>query len=110
MTWHNDGHSFMLVLDKSLIITSLFHCPHRNDDAQPCRVGETCIVETFIDRFGLDCNVGVTEVAGAIEIAWTLVGDKSDEDECQVWVIPVNDEFFSAWSAGQMNEETPVHD
>jgi hypothetical protein len=37
-----------------------------------------------------------------MQIAWALVGDKhKDLGVCQVWVIPTQDEAFSAWISTQ---------
>jgi hypothetical protein len=101
MTWHEDGHSFFVTIDKSFVIPTMFHCPNRADETAVCMHGGDCVVERFVDVYGFDCNVGVVEVSGPVEIAWTVVGDVSDPDNCQIWIIPIKDEFFSAWATGQ---------
>ena len=101
MTWHEDGHSFCVTIDKSFAMPSMFHCPNRLDETAACMHEGDCIVEHFVNVYGFECNVGVTEVTGPVEVAWTIVGDISDPDNCQVWTIPVQDEFFSAWATGQ---------
>ena len=94
MVWHRDGHKFRLQLHKHEVIILDVVCPGE-EACQHEQAG--CLVEWFLRRFGLDCNVGIAEPAGEMEIAWTLVGDTYDLDLCQVWVIPVNDEAFAAW-------------
>lgn len=104
MKWHQDGHSFSVLVDKASVQISDFHCPNRNDPESSCFVNDECIVERFIIEYGFDCNVGVASIDGPMEISWTLVGDTKDYATCQVWIIPVKDEFFAAWSDSQRNE------
>lgn len=81
-----------LQLKKEFVEISHVTCP-----GGECIEDGRCVVEWFLMRFGLECNVGVCPAAADLEIAWSLTGDKSDFDVCQVWVIPVDDEAFSAW-------------
>lgn len=104
MRWHQDGHSFKVVMDKSVILIAEFHCPNRLDENAPCKLDEECVVERFATEYGFDCNVGVSEIKGTVEVAWTLVGDTKDKDTCQVWFIPTDDEFFAAWAASQKDD------
>jgi len=104
MTWHNDGHKMSLVLDKAEIVIRSVSCPHGQDEDASCSgiVKGQCVVEYFLNRYGFDCNVGVAPVSPEMEIAWTLVGEpRYDVELCQVWVIPVADEFFAAWLVSQ---------
>jgi hypothetical protein len=95
--WHKDNHVIHLQLNKSEVSIVHVHCPNNED--RECRVGKfECIVSWFLDRYGLECNVGICDISSEIEIAWSAVGEDFDDPElCQVWVIPVNDEAFSAW-------------
>lgn len=96
VVWHNDGHAMNLTLNKSTIVVESVHCPGGEDRA--CKVGQfDCIVTWFLDVYGLECNVGICEVQPTIELAWSAVGQFDDPQLCQVWVIPINDEAFSAW-------------
>jgi hypothetical protein len=98
--WHRDGHFFELQLNKHEIAIVNITCPDTEDRA--CKHEQAgCVVEWFLRRFGLDCNVGIAQPEPRMEIAWTLVGDTWDIDTCQVWVIPVNDEAFAAWLTTQ---------
>jgi hypothetical protein len=98
--WRNDGHAIYLQLNRSELSIQITICPGGED--RECKVGKfDCIVEWFLDRYGLDCNVGVSEVASEMQIAWTMQGDTDDVDLCQVWVIPVQDEAFAAWLTTQ---------
>jgi len=98
--WHRDGHSLYLQLNRSELTIQMIHCPGHSD--RKCKTGKfDCIVDWFVSRYGLDCNVGVSEVSSDMEIAWTVQGDPEDSDLCQVWFIPTKDEAFSAWLEAQ---------
>lgn len=104
--WHNDGHSIYLQLQRHELVIQVISCPQHDD--RKCNVGGVdCIVEWFLKRFGLDCNVGVSEIESSMDLAWSLQGDPNDLDACQVWVIPLKDEAFAAWLATQ-NIAEPV--
>lgn len=107
MKWHQDGHNFGILVDKSSIQIVDFHCPSRSEESPACRINDECIVERFVLEYGFDCNVGVSAINGTMEIAWTLVGDTRDYSTCQVWIIPVADEFFAAWASSQRAELQP---
>ncbi len=96
VVWHNDGHVMYLHLNRSEVTISQVVCPQTED--RQCKVGKfDCIVTYFLETYGLDCNVGICECSGNLELAWSVVGDTDDPELCQVWVIPVDDEAFSAW-------------
>lgn len=100
MVWHKDAHVIYLQLNKSEVVVSMVHCP--GSEGRECQVGKfDCIVKYFVDMYGLDCNVGSCECTSAIEIAWCAVGDFDDPELSQVWIIPVEDEAFSAWLVTQ---------
>lgn len=100
MTWHKDGHYFGLQLNRGDVVITHVHCPGNED--RKCELGRfECIVKFFLETYGLDCNVGICDCAHEIEIAWTAVGDFTDSEDCQVWVMPVNDEAFAAWLISQ---------
>lgn len=96
--WHNDGHVMYLELNKAEVVVQTVVCPGEGE-CQHERLG--CVVQWFMNRFGLDCNVGVCPPSGEMPIAWMLVGDRYDMDACQVWVIPTEDEAFAAWLVTQ---------
>lgn len=98
--WHRDGHVMFLQLNRTEVVVWTVNCPGNDDRA--CQVGRfPCLVQHFLDRFGLECNVGVCDVHREMEIAWSLQGDPLDPEACQVWVIPIADEAFAAWLATQ---------
>lgn len=99
MVWREDGHAMVLELNRSEVVVVMVRCPNDNDG--PCRTNRNigCIVEFFLMRFGFECNVGVCPASSEIPIAWTVVGDPSDVDTCQVWVVPVADDVYGAWAA-----------
>ena len=103
MIWHKDGHSINLKLEKSLLVIDAINCPHEGLEDQPCHLTKDgCAVSWFVSMYGLECNVGVAQPKPELEVAWTYVGDPTDGIASgQVWIIPVEDEFFHAWSATQ---------
>lgn len=105
VVWHKDGHVLYLQLNRSELSVLMTLCPGAED--RECRLGKfDCIVEWFISRYGLDCNVGVSEVSSEMEVAWSVQGDTDDPDLCQVWIIPTQDEAFAAWLGTQQVGET----
>ena len=107
VVWHKDGHQLYVQLNRSELSVLMTLCPGHAD--RECRVGKfDCIVEWFVSRYGLDCNVGVSEVSSEMEIAWSVQGDTDDADLCQVWIIPTKDEAFAAWlETQQVGEVEP---
>lgn len=102
LEWHGDGHVLWLQLARDELSVAAVVCPHGGDPDAPCRARQTaCLVRHFVERFGLECNVGVCAPAEHLEVAWAVVGDRDDLDLAQVWVIPVADDVFASWSATQ---------
>jgi hypothetical protein len=101
--WHNDGHVVFLQLNKSNLEITAVVCPHIGKEDSPCIHNDVpCVVEYFLQIYGLECNVGVVEPSAIIPVAWAFIGDQhKDLGSCQVWVIPTEDEAFSAWLATQ---------
>lgn len=99
MMWRDDGHSMFLELNRSEVVITTVMCTGGTDS--PCRENKRigCLVQHFLGRFGLESNVGVCPAAEQIPIAWAVVGDPSDVDLCQVWVVPTADDVFAAWAA-----------
>lgn len=96
IVWHNDGHRLHLQINRNELVVSSVTCPG-GDDRQ-CAIGKTdCIVQHFVDIYGLECNVGICDATSEMTVAWSAVGDMEDLDLCQVWIIPIDDEAFSAW-------------
>ena len=103
MVWHNDGHTAILQINKNALEVVSVVCPHTGVKDAPCNHDDTeCVVKWFLTTFGMECNVGVTKPAEMLKVAWTFVGDRHKElGSCQVWVIPIDDEAFSAWMVTQ---------
>jgi len=96
--WHNDGHSIKLRINRAELEVLEVTCPSREKGSGEClNQNNDCIVTKFILNYGLDCNGGVCPAAEDIEICWTVIGDKNNEDSCQVWFMPMTDEIFNAW-------------
>lgn len=107
MTWHDDGHRLVLQLNRSELKILSTVCPNRDNESAACRHPDSqCVVDWFISRYGLDCNVGVCQPTPELNIAWAFIGDTHREIEAgQVWIIPKNDEAFAAWLISQTAQE-----
>ena len=103
MVWHNDGHVIYMQINKSSLEILSVKCPHDGDRDAPCfHFDAPCVVKWFVETFGLECDVGVCKPAPELPVAWTFVGEQhKDLVSCQVWVIPTEDEAFSAWMVTQ---------
>lgn len=98
--WHKDGHAIEIQINRSDIVITSIECPGHDD--RECKLGNFhCIVIWFLETYGLECNVGICTPAPTLEIAWSAVGDYSDPEMCQVWIIPTEDEAFAAWLISQ---------
>ena len=102
MTWHDDGHTLKLRINKHELEILDIDCP--NHDIGKCiDPVHGCLVKYFINRFGMECNAGSCDAVDLMSICWTLIGDNRIIDECQLWFMPKNDEVFSAWLISQTN-------
>lgn len=101
--WHNDGHVVSLLLNKDKLEVVGTMCPNKGKSDSSCVHDDTsCVIEYFLSVYGLDCNVGVVSPSAEMAIAWAFIGDRhKDLGSCQVWIIPTEDEAFSAWIATQ---------
>ena len=108
LRWHDDGHELWLQLARDELVVATVICPHasnRDDDPGPCRVRQAdCVVEHFVTRFGLECNVGTCAPEEYLRVAWSLVGNPDELDLAQVWIIPTSDDVFASWRATQATD------
>jgi hypothetical protein len=97
--WNNDGHQIKLVIDKADLLVSMAFCPNGRKAETDCwnERADGCIVDYYVDRYGLEINVGKVIAAPLLSVAWAFHGDKYNLDSAQVWIIPTADEAFSAW-------------
>lgn len=98
LVWHDDGHELWLELNRNELVVLSVKCPGTNECAD--RHGN-CVVQWFMDRFGLECHVGVCVPTEKLQVAWALIGDIDEKDESQVWVISVDDDLYAAWRSIQ---------
>lgn len=97
--WHTDGHILVLRLQGAELQVLETICPETDE----CKHRQVpCIVQHFVGRFGMECNVGAGDPTPRLPIAWTLAGDPDDIDQSQVWILPANDEAFAAWVNSQL--------
>lgn len=104
IVWHNDGHIMLLELNRAEVRVLYMTCPEEGPCQHPT-LG--CVVRYFVQRFGLECNVGVAVPTGEMPIAWSMQGDLYDLDASQVWIIPTTDEAFAAWLITQRTDGDP---
>lgn len=100
ISWHKDGHTIEFMLENSSLVVVGQSCPNPEGE---CRDKQgNCLVRTFVDIYGLECNVGVAPIAATMEFAWAFVGDINDPiNSGQLWIIPATDEIFMAWADAQ---------
>jgi hypothetical protein len=101
--WHNDGHTVSLSLNKDKLEIIGVHCSNKEKADSYCAHDDVpCVVQHFLNIYGLECNVGVVNPSAEMTVAWAFIGDRhKDLGACQVWIIPTEDEAFSAWIATQ---------
>lgn len=96
--WHRDGHFLYLTIEKDRLNVAFALCPFGKSKDSPCWHRQApCVVEHYVNLYGLDCNVGVAPAKANLEIAWALLGDDTDLDLAQLWWIPVDDEAFASF-------------
>jgi hypothetical protein len=94
--WNDDNHSIVLRINKSELEVLEVVCPHEGKAA--CKnMMDDCVIQWFVNRFGMDCNGGMCPPIENLQICWTIVGDINDFDSCQIWFMPKTDEVFAAW-------------
>lgn len=100
IVWNDDGHIVELVLQRDVLIVTGVVCP--GDEDRRCVHTQTqCVVEWFLRTYGLDCHVGVCDPASEIPIAWSLVGNPSELEDSQVWIVSTTDELYRSWRDAQ---------
>lgn len=99
--WHDDGHSIWLTLNQSELSIVTIHCPHSKGAGECWHDEVGCIVTWFLNRFGLECHVGVAPPEEEMRLAWAWSGSRYDLDSSQVWVMSTRDEFYAAWAVSQ---------
>jgi hypothetical protein len=97
MMWHNDGHILELQINKAELEVLSIHCPHEEGDGECHDPYNGCMIKFFIRRYGLECNAGSCPATPQMTICWTLIGDKRNIEDCQLWFMPLNDDVFAAW-------------
>lgn len=99
LVWHDDGHRLWLELNRDRVDVVSVICPGPEAGCRDRR-GD-CVVQSFVDRYGLECHVGQCAPEEVLTVAWTVQGDIDDPDESQVWVISVTDSVYASWRSTQ---------
>lgn len=89
-----DGHVIAFALERDALKVVEVICPNVGSTSLCNRRRTYCVVQRFIDAYGMDLNIGNAPLNGPIEIAWFPVyGDESDLDSEYetVWIVPVVD-------------------
>lgn len=99
LKWNKDGHTISFLLEKGNLAITGIYCP----TTEECTMKDgNCVFRAFIQIYGIECNVGVVDIAPTLEFAWALMGDTEDPiNDGQLWIIPVDDEIFKAWAEAQ---------
>jgi hypothetical protein len=99
LEWNVDGHRIVLTVNKTTIDVSPSICPHGAVQDSPCYHSgiESCLVNHFINVYGLESNHGVVPASDSIEIAWAMSGSSWDIDLVEFNMIPRYDPHFSDW-------------
>lgn len=99
IAWNVDGHRILLTINKTVIDVSPSICPHGSTPDSPCyHEGiESCVVNYFVNTYGLETNHGVVPSAPSVEIAWATSGSPWDVDMVDFMMIPVDDPHFKDW-------------
>ena len=99
--WHDDGHVVSLVLNQAELSITTTTCPHAKNSGACWHDEVGCMVTWFLNRFGLECHVGVAPPEQDMLIAWSFAGNHYDLDSSQIWVMSTRDEFYAAWATDQ---------
>lgn len=99
LTWHRDGHFVEMSLSGPELLAVPEECPYQVVYDANCKAGGKCLFEYYVGVYGMDLNVGSTELSPRIEFAWALQGNPDDLDSAQLWIIPVDDPTFGPWLA-----------
>tara|TARA_B100000287_G_scaffold122653_1_gene114560 strand:- start:679 stop:1020 length:342 start_codon:yes stop_codon:yes gene_type:complete len=101
--WNADGHRILLTVNKAIVDVSPSICPHGATEDAPCyHEGiNGCIVNHFVNVYGLEINSGVVPASASIEIAWAMSGSRWDADLADVRIIPMEDPNFQEWLDSQ---------
>lgn len=99
LKWNVDGHKISLTINKSELIVSALICPYLGDKESPCyhRGIEGCVVNYFVNTFGLETNSGSVPASEFVDIAWCSDGSVWDIDLVEFLMIPMNDPYFKDW-------------
>jgi len=106
LNWNKDGHRLLLDINKSSLDVAPGICPNGASEGAACyhRGIQSCLVNHFINVFGLETNTGTVAASDIIEIAWCSEGNEWDIDLVEFLMIPVNDPHFHDWYIGITSE------
>ena len=99
INWNVDGHRLLVTINKNTVDISTSVCPHGNVEGAPCyHAGiQSCVVNYFINVYGLETNHGIIPASDSVEIAWATSGSDWDVDLVEFHMIPVSDPHFADW-------------
>lgn len=105
LNWNVDGHRLVLNVTKSNVDVAPGICPHGAVQGAPCyHAGvDGCVVNYFINVFGLETNTGTVPASPSIEIAWCSEGSEWDVDLVEFLMIPIEDPHFKDWLDSQQS-------
>tara|TARA_Y100000004_G_scaffold156594_1_gene181823 strand:- start:6126 stop:6467 length:342 start_codon:yes stop_codon:yes gene_type:complete len=99
LAWNVDGHRILINVNNTEIDVTPSICPFGAQEDAPCyHEGiQSCVVNYFINTYGLETNTGVAPAQPSMEIAWAMSGSKWEVDLVDLKIIPVDDPNFSEW-------------
>ena len=99
IAWNVDGHRVLLTVNNTTVDITPSICPHGAVEGSPCyHEGiNSCVVNYFINTYGLETNHGVVPASNSVEIAWATFGSQWDIDLVEFMMIPVDDPHFKDW-------------
>ena len=105
LSWNVDGHRILVNINQNEVDITPSICPHGATEDAPCyHEGISgCVVNYFVNTYGLEVNTGVVAAQPSIEIAWAMSGSKWEVDLVDLKIIPVDDPNFSDWYSSITN-------
>lgn len=104
--WHVDGHRVALNITKSEVQATASICPFGESAEAECfHLGISgCVVNYFINNYGLETNCGSAPAAPSFEIGWAILGSEWDIDLVEFAMIPTHDPWFESWYTSLTSE------
>ena len=106
--WNVDGHEIVVKMAHDKFLVSAVPCSNESSPASKCFHQDLngCLVEYFVNTYGIDVQEGSAEVKSPMKIGWAVWGESSDIDLVVFMFIPEDDETFRNWVEAAKSVET----